>query len=274
MLTVASATSGEEASGDARDESFIEEVGGPLLDPSFEPRGPMAMNLPHHLQRLYRACIANEVSAHHTHAFRNTLGAISSSIFFVKRRLEGETLLRTDDRLAKSLDAIEARVRDAVALADSRIALPAEGATQLVLSDVVNELLAPLSTPHRVCLLGPPRSPLAVVVRRDELELALSCLIENAVEAVESKGGGTVRIGLEGTPAGCLLEILDDGLGFDPGVLEKAAQPFFSTKQGHLGMGLTVARRLVARLGGRLHLGGAAHGGVRAAFAIAELSKG
>ena len=232
------------------------------------------MTLPHHLELLYRACIASEASAHHAHELRNTLGAVSSSVFFVKRRLASANLLLNDDRLAKSLDIIETRVRDAATQTDSRVALPTGGATRLVLSDVVDELLASIHAPHGVSVLGPARCSLAVVVSRDELELALSCLIENAIEAVESKGGGAVRIRLDGAAAGCRLEVQDEGLGFDPGVLENAAQPFFSTKQGRLGMGLTVARRLIARLGGRLDLSGATHGGVRAAFTIAEFSKG
>jgi two-component system sensor histidine kinase RegB len=52
------------------------------------------------------------------------------------------------------------------------------------------------------------------------------------------------------------IEIHDQGPGMPADVLERAGEPFFTTKggQGGMGLGLFLARSVVERLGGRLRL--------------------
>lgn len=58
----------------------------------------------------------------------------------------------------------------------------------------------------------------------------------------------------------------DTGPGLDPEALERAGQPFFTSKPRGLGLGLSISRAIAAQHGGQLTLGNAAAGG-----ALAEL---
>ncbi len=95
---------------------------------------------------------------------------------------------------------------------------------------------------------------------RKRLFEALTCLIENAIEAIESSiQKGKVqdhKISLRGykNSSGVVLEIQDTGCGISDENLTKIFQPFFTTKdigQG-TGMGLTMASRFIEDMGGEI----------------------
>lgn len=104
-----------------------------------------------------------------------------------------------------------------------------------------------------------------VVVDPDQLEMALLNIVNNARDAMPQ--GGLVTISTtplrleEGTDGHDLepgdyvaLEVRDEGQGMPPSVLERAAEPFFTTKgvgKG-TGLGLAMASGFVRQSGGRL----------------------
>jgi signal transduction histidine kinase len=92
--------------------------------------------------------------------------------------------------------------------------------------------------------LSPIASNLSLVFR------CVSNLVWNAVQAMPSGGmlsflGYTQRNRV-------VLEISDTGAGIAEKDQEQIFSPHFSTKQGHAGVGLFLARRLVRRAGGEI----------------------
>jgi two-component system, NtrC family, sensor histidine kinase HydH len=83
-----------------------------------------------------------------------------------------------------------------------------------------------------------------LVVRCDvgRLIVALGCLLENALEA--TRASGKVGIRAERVPSGVLLEVWDEGLGFE-GEARQLFAPWYSSDPSRLGLGLTVAHRLL-----------------------------
>jgi len=82
------------------------------------------------------------------------------------------------------------------------------------------------------------------------LALAVRCLLENAGEAIES---GSVRIRILREDKECLITVSDSGPGI--GDRKRCLERFETTKSGHLGLGLCMARRVAARSGGELVIG-------------------
>jgi hypothetical protein len=88
------------------------------------------------------------------------------------------------------------------------------------------------------------------------LETALGYILQNSLEAI--RGGGNVEVGvclMPDTQRGTArIYVRDNGCGIAARELEQVMLPFFSTKKGHDGLGLTVASRYVELHGGTLRI--------------------
>jgi signal transduction histidine kinase len=81
----------------------------------------------------------------------------------------------------------------------------------------------------------------------------LENLTRNAVEAA-TPAGGRVRLAAEAVPAGARLTVRDTGPGMTQDQLDRAFEPFHTTKAVGTGLGLPIVRRLVTDLGGTLRV--------------------
>jgi signal transduction histidine kinase len=89
----------------------------------------------------------------------------------------------------------------------------------------------------------------------EEFNQLISNLVQNAIEAAPETGG-RVRIRAYGEGENLIVSVKDNGPGVPPEVVQRIFTPFFTTKgpgRG-MGMGLTIAWRVVQSLGGRLEL--------------------
>ena len=90
-----------------------------------------------------------------------------------------------------------------------------------------------------------------------QLHSMLDHLATNAEEALRP-GGGTILVSTAVDERGwVVVEVRDDGAGMTPEVQERAVEPFYTTKGGHLGIGLTVANGIWRRHRGTLSARGA-----------------
>lgn len=97
----------------------------------------------------------------------------------------------------------------------------------------------------------------------EELLRALCDLLDNALEAQEGHAE-PVRVRLAREQARAIIEIDDAGPGLGPQARRLLFSPFYSTKQGHQGLGLYFARIVVERNDGSIEVGPGIDGGTRA----------
>jgi signal transduction histidine kinase len=85
----------------------------------------------------------------------------------------------------------------------------------------------------------------------EEFHQVLTNLVQNAIEAAP-EGTGRVRVTGEGADGEVVLRVRDNGPGMPPEVRDRIFTPFFTTKAPGrgLGLGLTIAWRVVASVGG------------------------
>jgi signal transduction histidine kinase/ActR/RegA family two-component response regulator len=91
-----------------------------------------------------------------------------------------------------------------------------------------------------------------------EIREALLNLAINALDAMPHGGALTLRAQdrLDQGAAAVSFEVEDSGVGMSPDVLERACEPFFTTKadRGGSGLGLAVVRGIAARNGGHIEI--------------------
>jgi signal transduction histidine kinase/chromosome segregation ATPase len=84
----------------------------------------------------------------------------------------------------------------------------------------------------------------------EQLQTALMHLLANALEAMPQGGTLTVETRQEGGMAA--LKIQDTGAGISAAHMREIGRPFFTTKPGHIGLGLAGAKRILHVMGGEL----------------------
>jgi nitrogen fixation/metabolism regulation signal transduction histidine kinase len=134
--------------------------------------------------------------------------------------------------------------------------LPRAEKTKLKAADLakgLDRLLAPLMAEAGVDYQSRVEpAGLALHADPDLLEQALINLLKNALEAVRGRPDAAVRLGVRVDEDQAVLIIEDNGPGLPPSDPEAAFVPFFTTKAGGSGIGLTLARQIALAHGGRL----------------------
>jgi len=98
-------------------------------------------------------------------------------------------------------------------------------------------------------------------------------LLLNAMQAMPS--GGEIHIGIRREKATIILEIRDDGAGFSDEALRRWSEPFFSEREGGMGLGLTLASEVMQAHRGSITVANATGGGaiVRCSFPAIPMEK-
>jgi two-component system sensor histidine kinase PilS (NtrC family) len=86
-------------------------------------------------------------------------------------------------------------------------------------------------------------------------------LLVNAAES--GQGSGVIRVEAAATREGLRIRVEDRGSGIEPYDLARVFVPFFTTKVGGNGLGLSIVRRIVETHHGRVRIENRAGGGVR-----------
>jgi signal transduction histidine kinase len=96
-----------------------------------------------------------------------------------------------------------------------------------------------------------PSADLEFEADQAKLTQVLLNLLQNAVEATGSGGGGSVVLRARRGPRHVLLDVEDDGPGL-PSLEAPIFDAFFSTKEGGTGLGLAITHRIVTDHGGSI----------------------
>jgi signal transduction histidine kinase len=102
----------------------------------------------------------------------------------------------------------------------------------------------------QVEFLAPPE-PVRAAVDTAQFRQVLLNLVLNALDALPAEG--TIVVGLESAPDGWLvLQVADSGCGLPAALGDRIFDPFTTTRETGLGLGLSICKRIAAAHGGTL----------------------
>ena len=224
-----------------------------------------------------RVSMLGELTASIAHELNQPLAAIATNCAAGLRWLD-----RAEPDLNEVLALTRRSLSDAQRAADiiARVrAMAARRAPERVLvhpQDVILEALQFLR--HEVEWRGitvfrsfSPDAP-AVMADRTLLQQVIVNLAVNAMQAMAQSGTAerkiTVRtLSLDGGSLRCSVE--DSGPGIETSNLPRLFESFFTTKQGGMGMGLSICRSIIEAHGGQIAAdNGSSHGGARFSFTL------
>lgn len=99
---------------------------------------------------------------------------------------------------------------------------------------------------------------ISVIGEQGRLEQVFVNLIQNAMDAMGD--GGSIDIGIRITGQLVAITVRDNGPGIGKDLRQRLFQPFTTSKDDGLGLGLVICRDIIADFGGELHLSAAQSG--------------
>ena len=212
------------------------------------------------LGQVARLNTLGELAGGMAHELNQPLTAVLANTQAAQRLLEEETPDLPTVRGALAQAAGQARrAADVVGRLRSLVEQPNTTAhTQAVaLHDAVRKvlhLLQPELARHQVELSLAADTPVWVMAEPIALDQILHNLLLNALQALEQVPASQRRLDLAvvtSAPSG-VLTIADSGPGIRPEALPHVFEPFYSTRKGGLGLGLSLCETLAANMGGTL----------------------
>jgi signal transduction histidine kinase/ActR/RegA family two-component response regulator len=205
------------------------------------------------------------------HELRNPLAPIRNAIEILNRQggatTEARWALEVIDRQMEQMTRLVDDLLDVSRITRNKLELRKERVELAGLVRSAVETSRPLlgASGHRLTVAVPPR-PVFVDADPTRLAQALSNLVNNA--AKYTPRGGHVTVGLERRDGEAAITVRDTGIGIPeemlPSIFEMFTQVDRSLEraQGGLGIGLTLAKRLVEMHGGTIaaHSGGPGRG--------------
>ena len=94
------------------------------------------------------------------------------------------------------------------------------------------------------------------------------CLGEVVANALESAPNGEALVSCAGGDGRLAIEVRDTGPGVKPEERGSLFLPFYTTKARHLGIGLSIAKKIVGQLGGSIEADNGSDGGFRVKLAL------
>ena len=197
-----------------------------------------------------------EMASGLAHDLKNILHAGTLRLKILRSKA-GDHLVKDVDALAKSINAAADRVRGLQEFVNSR---PQESLVDADLSSLIKEAVELvdfliLKTPtvnggtinlkHKL-----PASLPRIPVFPNQLKHVIANLLINGREAMPD--GGNLLIEAQKTPSNVEVIVADEGTGIADEVLEKIFDPFFTTKEMGTGLGLSMARDVMTRIGGEI----------------------
>lgn len=195
------------------------------------------------VRRLDRLAGLSELALGVAHEIKNPLHGAMGFAALLERTDDPAKMRRHARRVIEGLRRV-----DRIVKALLQFARPSERmAGSRPLRDVAREGVIAAGVPEtRVSVRGDLEEPVSPA-----LVPVLASLVRNSVEAGATRVVVDARTGAEAL----VVEIRDDGSGIDPALGERVLEPFVSTKDQGTGLGLAMAARVAAYLGGALELG-------------------
>jgi len=204
------------------------------------------------LLKSQRLAAIGEVAAMVGHDLRNPLQAIVYSLHLAKRELESFP----NSNLKEIMGIIEEQVEYMNKIVSDLQCYARPIKPNIVktnLKEIIGDILSAIRVPKKIEVLIDvedvftefPIDPLLI-------KRVLTNLIMNAIQAMEDKDKGLLKISAYKKDENAFISVQDTGVGIPEENLEKIFQPLFTTKAKGQGLGLAVCKRIIEALKGNI----------------------
>jgi two-component system sensor histidine kinase HydH len=207
------------------------------------------------LRRTERLAALGQLTAGLAHELRNPLGTIKASAEMLTKettRCRPEVMSEMAGYIGSEVDRMNGLIASFLDFARPLQIHPTRASLGGVIDDVVRQQAETARKCEVSILVSMPSSGFDFTFDPDMLKLALSNLVQNAIQA--SMPGGKVEIRAQVLDQEVLIFVQDHGKGIQPEHLENIFNPFFTTKPQGVGLGLAIVSKIVDEHQGRINV--------------------
>ncbi len=206
------------------------------------------------LIRSEKLAALGQLAAGIAHEIRNPLTSINILIHSLAQNLPSENPQKEDFRvIEEELHRINEIVEQFL-----RFAKPApphlEKTNLLSLFEETLQLLKPQMEQQHIVLKKRFQTLPKILVDREQIKQAILNLLLNAIQAMPEGGLLTLTSGKPENGEWLYVSIQDSGMGIPTENMSKLFDPFFSTKEGGIGLGLSIAHRIIDQHQGKIEV--------------------
>lgn len=196
-----------------------------------------------------------ELSAGIVHEVRNPLASIKGAIEILEDELDPDSpRAEFADLARKEIDRLDRLVGEFL-----RFARPAEPSKTFsdpnAVIESVTALIENQAVSQSVTVVKDLQNDIpSVLVDPEQIKQVILNLAINGMQAMDHADGTdkTLTFRTMERDGNCVIEVEDSGPGVDPRNLSKIFDPFFTTKDKGIGLGLSIAHKIVAQHKGKL----------------------
>ncbi|NNE35786.1 MAG: sensor histidine kinase [Rhodothermales bacterium] len=221
------------------------------------------------LRLLDRLSALGALSAGIAHEIRNPLGGVSGAVEIL------ESMTGPDDQRHEFVGIVKKEIARISTIVSRQLDLVQTNPPDPAPCDVVHVVESVIALVRKQAEGQGVAVELHVgsgvpVIEADEqgLRQAILNLLLNAVQAMPQGGSVTVSVQAKSGRVSVIFE--DRGPGLSDEALQRAFDPFYSTKREGVGLGLSIAFQIIDQQGGDLRVVNRTHGGARFTLEIPE----
>jgi two-component system C4-dicarboxylate transport sensor histidine kinase DctB len=218
-----------------------------------------------------KLAVLGQMSASISHELNNPLAAIRSYADNARKFLSIDKNDKADDNLQRIAELTDrmSRISSQLKFFSRKSSGQLESVTIVPIIQTAIEISRPQFKQQAISI-ETERVDSGIIAHIDiiQLEQVLINLINNAIHAIGGHTPGTITISTEQDDERIMIHVDDTGPGIDEQKLEMIFEPFYTTRESGLGLGLSISARIIDSMNGKLTAENLNKGGARFTIAL------
>ncbi|UOF90473.1 ATP-binding protein [Fodinisporobacter ferrooxydans] len=202
------------------------------------------------MERASKMEIVGQMSAGVAHEIRNPLTSIKGFIQLLQREIHDKS--HYFEIIYSELDRIDSILNEFLTFAKPQVATFKIHEIHQILTEVIS-LLETQTILHNIQLLTEfELEPVYLTCDRNHLKQVFINIIKNAIDAMPNGGNIKIKVKNDSEAKMTSIRFIDQGCGISKDRLKKLGEPFYTTKEKGVGLGLMVTYKIIEAHNGKV----------------------